>query len=108
MRYCGRFAYKAEFQAEITRAVAAKLASTGGTIRPEEIGECAANVIFADDHVGERQRKAMEQVALKAYHAGKFRYLHDVLESLRDELQSSASRSSAVREFQTDPLPKRG
>jgi hypothetical protein len=89
--------YRLEFQAEITRRVAAKIAaSTDGRIRPEEIGECAVNAIIGEDRVLDRRKKAMEQMALKAYHAKKFRYLTDLLAELRHELQDSASRAAAI------------
>lgn len=83
--------YKSEFQAEITRMVAQKLAESGGTIKPEDIGECAANVIFGEDKLVERQEKAMEETSLKAYHRGDFKYLDDILAEWRNELRNSAA-----------------
>jgi hypothetical protein len=83
--------YKAEYQAAITKLVAAKLAESGGTLRPEEIGECAANVIFGEDKLADRQEKAIEATSLKAYHSGKFQYLDDLVAGWRRELQGSDS-----------------
>jgi hypothetical protein len=83
--------YKPEFRDAIARLVARRLRETGGHIRPEEIGECASE-IFVDIISGEdRRREVMEEVAMKAYHAGKFRRLDDVISDLRNELQRSPS-----------------
>lgn len=83
--------YKSEFQAEITRLVAQKLLESNGIIKPEEIGECAANVIFGEDKLVERQEKAMEETSLKAYHRGDFRYLDELLAEWRNEQPGCAA-----------------
>ena len=75
--------YKREFQDAITKLVAKKLVESGGVIKPEEIGECAANIVFGDS----KREVVMEQIALTAYHAGKYRLLDDVIDELRNDLQ---------------------
>ena len=83
--------YRGEFQAEITRAMAEKMAMTGGAIKPEDVGACAADIIFGKDDCVRREKKAMENMSIRAYHLKDFKYLDDKIAALTDELSRCSS-----------------
>jgi len=65
------------------------MAAKGGAISPEEIGQCASAVIFGD---GTEYDRRMEAICLKAFDAGSYTPLDEVINELRTTV--AATRSS--------------
>ena len=81
--------YRPELREEITRAVQEHMAAAeqeGRRILPEEIGECAARIIFGTD----RYNQDTERLCLDAYDRGDRTTLREVIDDLRAYVSGSA------------------
>lgn len=85
--------YAPRLRAAITAAVQERMEAAereGRQIRPEEIGECAAHVIFG----GAEYDEHMEKMCISAYHAGKSMPLKEVIDDLASRVARPATVSS--------------
>lgn len=69
----------------ITRAITAKQESLGRSLKPEEIGECASEVIFG---IGEYDR-GMEALCIEAFDAERYTPLSQVMDELRARIPAT-------------------
>jgi hypothetical protein len=79
--------YAPHWRTLIIRAVTEKMELLGRPLTPEEIGECAVEIVL-----DEKSRvETMERICIEAYDAGKTKPLQDVIDELRSSLAGSGS-----------------